>query len=263
MNSEIIFTIVVGTVLFIVLGVFVIVFLLQYQKRKFRHYNEMMQLKESVSQTILQSQLEIQEQTLKNISQEIHDNIGQVLSLAKLNLATTDILKAEIAQQKIEDSKNLVGKAIQDLRDLSKSLNTDYVNEMGLTRSLEYELEMIGKTGAYQANLKVEGSAYKLGPQKELILFRIVQEILNNIIKHAKASAIEVFINYLPDYFSLSVQDNGQGFDLDQLRAEQPGLGLKNMQTRAALIGATFEISSKGGKGTTVDIKIVHPIKAT
>lgn len=170
-SPEILFTIVLGSILLITLGTFIVVFLLQYQKRKFSHRQDIIKLQDSFQQNILRAQLEIQEQTLKNISQEIHDNIGQVLSLAKLNLATTDIHQPDAMLQKIEDSKILVAKAIQDLRDLSKSMNTDYISEMGFARAVEYELEMIKKTGSFETVIEISGVVRKLEAQKELIRF--------------------------------------------------------------------------------------------
>jgi len=121
-----------GTIAFLVLAGFVIFFLIMYMRRKTKNILEKQQMQSQFSQTLLQTQLEIQEQTLKNISQEIHDNIGQALSLAKLNLNTMPPINDEALQQKILNSKELVSKAITDLRDLSRSLDTDYVQEMGL-----------------------------------------------------------------------------------------------------------------------------------
>jgi signal transduction histidine kinase len=94
-------------------------------------------------QTLLQSQLEIQEQTLKNISQEIHDNIGQALTLVKLNLNTMDFDLNEQSNQKIITSKELISKAINDLRDLSRSLNTDIIADLGLQNAIEQELILV------------------------------------------------------------------------------------------------------------------------
>lgn len=254
-NPEILFTIVVGSILLIVLGTFIVVFLLQYQKRKFRHRQDILKLQDSFQQNILRAQLEIQEQTLKNISLEVHDNIGQVLSLAKLNLATTDINNPGALQQKIDDSKTLVAKAIQDLRDLSKSMNTDYIAEMGFARAIEYEMEIIKKTGSFETLLEISGTARKLETQRELILFRIAQEVLNNIIKHSGAREISIKLNYQPSFFSMQIIDNGEGFDLSPLQENNKfGLGIRNMKNRAQLIGGQFEIASTLGVGTTVEI---------
>jgi signal transduction histidine kinase len=220
---------------------------------------ENLELQSQFSQTLLQTQLEIQEQTLKNISQEIHDNIGQALSLAKLNLNTINALLDESQQQKIHNSKELVSKAITDLRDLSRSLNTDYVQEMGLVRSIEYELDMIRKTGAIQTEMITEGTVFRLEKHKELILFRIVQEVLNNIIKHAKAGKITVLTRFSPDQFQLIIADDGQGVDLSPLNENNHigfGLGIRNMHNRAKLIGADFSMNSTIGKGTEVKISL-------
>jgi len=260
-NPEILFTIIFGSILLIVLGSFIIVFLLQYQKRKFRHRHELLQLQESIQQTLLQTQLEIQEQTLKTISQEIHDNIGQVLSLAKLNLNTIDITKQEELLKKISGSKQLVSKAIQDLRDLSKSLNTDNIAAIGLLRAIEYELDLIKKAGEHQTVLEINGSIIRPDPQKELIVFRIVQELLNNIIKHAEAKLIKVTANYTSAELELIIADDGKGFNLEPIGKEEntengSGLGIRNMHNRAKLIGADFTMNSIAGQGTTVKLKL-------
>lgn len=248
--------IIIATLILGLLVLFIILFIVEFQRRRNLHTKETEMLHSNYKQEILKTQLEIQEQTLKNISQEIHDNIGQVLSLAKLNLATTDVVKSENAQQKVDDSKNLVAKAIQDLRDLSKSLNTDYVSEMGLGRSIEYELEIINKTGSFSTNFEIEGIIYRLEKQKELILFRIVQEIINNIIKHARAKTITVTLDYASSSFSITIHDDGEGFDLNAIQNSRTGLGIKNMHSRAQLVGAEFQISSTLGLGTTVSIKL-------
>ena len=131
-------------------GCFISVFALFYQYRRNKHNQEKQQLTVEFKHALLQSQLGIQEQTMLTISREILDNIGQVLSaLAKLILGTIDVNKPESFTQKITDSRELVGKAIQDLRNLAKGLNTSFINEMGLLRSIEYELDMIKRSGGF------------------------------------------------------------------------------------------------------------------
>lgn len=254
-----IIVIVISTLFVLLIISAIVIFTFLYQKRHQRYMKERADLQTGFQQILLESQLEIQEQTLQTISQEIHDNIGQVLSLAKLNLGTMDINQPHQLQQKMDDSKGLIGKAIQDLRDISKSLNTDYVSEMGLMQAISYELEMIRKSGAFTTTLKTEGLPVKLEAQKELIIFRMVQEVINNIIKHAKASTILVLLTYRPDTFSIAVNDNGTGFDLTPLNAGENskfGLGIRNLHKRAQLIGAHFSIASTLGIGTTVTLQL-------
>lgn len=243
--------------------VFVVFFYKVQMKQNHFLYKEE-KTRQEFSQTLLQTQLEIQEQTLKNISQEIHDNIGQVLSLAKLNVNTMNCDEPEKLREKIADSKHLISKAIQDLRDLSRSLNTDYVVDMGLLRSVEYELEMIRKAGAIETKLQVEGKPYRLEQQQELILFRIVQEILHNIIKHAKATEIAVQFGFGTDVFKLSVADNGVGFDASKLESADYsgfGLGIRNMYNRAKMINTQFNLRSTTGEGVCIDLALPVSLK--
>lgn len=256
-SQEIIITLIGGTITFLLLGAWMISFLFLYRRRHRRHLQEKEQLRLSYERELLQTQLEIQEQTFKNISQEIHDNIGQMLSLAKLNLATMDIAQPVGLEQKIDDSKKLVSQAIQDLRNLSHGLSTDYIADLGLVRAIEHELEMIRKSGTCETVLEMEGASYPLDKQIELILYRIIQETLNNIIKHAASQKIIIHLRYGPKEFTLSIIDNGKGFDLTPLTDNSSfGLGIKNMHSRAQLIGAGFQISSTLEKGTSVIISL-------
>lgn len=258
-NLDLVFAVIAGTITLLSLGVFIIAFLFLHQRKHHRHISDKQRLKDQFQQTLLESQLEIQEQTLLKVSEEIHDNIGQVLSLAKLNIGTIDIYQPETAQEKINDSRDLVGKAIQDLRNLARSMNTNYITEMGLLRSIEYEVEMIRKSGAFLPLLHVEGQVIKINPQRELILFRILQELINNIIKHAAAKKVDIRIVFTEELLNITVIDNGKGFEATQLNfsGNSPfGLGLRNMKNRAQLIGADFSITSIPGTGTTANIRL-------
>ena len=215
-----------------------------------------MKMKSQFQQELLRTQIEIQEQTLKTISEEIHDNVGQVLSLAKLNLNTFTTVTDERTRIKISDTKDLVAKAINDLRNLSRSLYGDKIAELGLPDAISNELRILENSGQYKTVLKITGESYKLDPQKQMVLFRIVQEAMNNSIKHAKAKNISVLLNYQPEMFTLTIEDDGAGFDMAALHSNQTGIGLKSMQNRAALIGAKFEIISSLGKGTKISIDL-------
>lgn len=259
-QSSIIQIIIVGTILLVLIGGFVVSFMFFYKNKQRVFQLEKKSMTAEFQQTLLQTQLEIQEQTLKNISQEIHDNVGQVLSLAKLNLNTMDITKTEQLKGKIDNTLVQVSKAINDLRDLSKSFNTDNIAAIGLVRAIEYEMEMIRKTGSHKTNFEIAGKTRKIAPQQELILFRIVQEVLHNIIKHAEAGTINVLVNYEDNNLELEINDDGKGFDIASLNMNSEtgsGLGIRNMNNRCKLIGADLTMNSRTGKGTIV--KIILP----
>jgi two-component system NarL family sensor kinase len=250
----------------ILLGALALILSFLYRRRRFKWVQERQQLKLSYEQELLKTRLEIQEQTFRNISQEIHDNIGQVLSLVKLNIFTMDLAQPAILEQKIDDSKNLVSKAIHDLRHLSRGLSTDYIADLGLPRAIEHELEMIKKSGDYETLFQSEGLPYTLDNQKQLIIYRILQETLNNIIKHSAARKIIIYLLYRPEEFKLIITDNGKGFDLTPLNDNtSSGLGIRNMHNRAQLIGAGFLISSTLDQGTsvTIAVPVVAPANRT
>jgi len=256
-SREIIIALIAGTSTLLLLGAFMISFLILYRSRHRKLLREREQLRLSYERELLKSQLEIQEQTFRHISQEIHDNIGQMLSLAKLNLSTMDPAQQISLEQKITDSKKLVSQAIYDLRNLSHGLNTDYVADMGLPRAIEHELEMIRKSGDQETVFETEGAAYRLDKQREVIIYRIVQETLNNILKHAASRKIIIHLHYSLEEITLTITDNGKGFDLTPLDLDQSyGLGIKNMHNRARLMGARFQISSTLGEGTSVIVSV-------
>jgi two-component system, NarL family, sensor kinase len=238
------------TLLLFLITSFIVVFIFVHQSQYHKYIQDKEEMKNTFQQEILKAQLEMKEQTLHTVSQEIHDNIGQILSLVKLNLHTVLLEEDNPANAKITVTKELVGKAIQDLRNLSKTLNTEHIVHLKLSEVLRIELDMIQKTGLYTTQLKVKGSERPLDPQKQLILFRIAQETFNNILKHAKAQSIQVWLDYLPEQLTMRIQDNGAGFERSSGSGTEKGTGLNNMYHRARLIGAEFEVNSQLGKGT-------------
>ena len=251
-------TILIITAFLVVVATGIILLVLVYQKKQLQYINEKKQLQVAYEKEILESKLEIQEQTFRNISQEIHDNIGQVLTLVKLNINTMSTAGPVAFENKINDSRTLITKAIQDLRDLSKSMNTDHIIEAGLVSAIEYEVELVRKAGEYKIEFHVAGKPYRLQNQQELILFRIVQEAVHNIMKHARATLINIEVKYEPAMFRLVVADNGIGFNYELLRNDstKKGSGLRNIENRAKLINGNCIFSSIPGKGTTISISL-------
>jgi len=233
-----------------------LVFLLIRQRRnQEKHTQEKINMRNAFNQEMLITRLEIQEATFKTISQEIHDNIGQALSFVKLSINTVNVYDPEETRVKLQDSKNHLSKTIQDLRDLAKSLNTDFIAELGLSGAIEQQLQLMQKTGKYQTSLSINGKEYK-DQQQDLVVFRIVQELLNNIVKHAEAQTVNIDMIYEPANLLITVKDDGKGFDTNSESNTQKGLGLANMRTRMGLINGQININSKPGQGTLVTIEV-------
>jgi two-component system NarL family sensor kinase len=247
----------VGTAIFLTLAALFIFFIVFSMLKKRKMLQEQKEMQSQFTQSLLQTKIEIQEQTLRTISQEIHDNVGQILSLAKLNLATLDFGQGEKKELKIKNATQLVGKAINDLRDLSRSLNGDKISDLGLKDAIDNELKIVKNTEVFDTELIVNGNPFKLLPQNEMVLFRIVQESIHNTVKHSKAKLLRVTLDHTEGLLRIAVQDDGGGFDADKLEATETGIGLNNMKNRASLIGARFSIQTSQG-GTSVFIEFPY-----
>lgn len=247
--EEIVYTIVLAAVFFILLVVVMLVTVWRYYSRKRTHEMAVMQFE----RTLLETRLEIQEQTFRGISQELHDNLGQILSLAKLNLTTARLDKPEEVGEKINSAIDLVSQSIQSIRDLAKTLHTESVTRVGLLSALETEIRIIEKLGIIQPVFQVTGQPVPMDDNKNLIIFRIVQEALHNVIKHAKASLVEMNVDFSPGEVKVTVRDNGTGFSS---QGSTDGSGLRNMKDRAKLIGADFQLEPSTGNGTLITLKI-------
>jgi signal transduction histidine kinase len=239
--------------LFIILVFFVVITLaVRYRKRK----RENEALRVQFSEQLLSAQLEIQEQTLQHISRELHDNLGQMASLIKINLNTIRVEQPEKAITKIDNTKELVKQLVTDIKLLSTSLSGDKMSKVGLMKALQNEADRINKTGVFRSVFTQQDNIPPINDEKSIILYRMVQECLNNALKHSEASEINIDANYQKNKFILTIEDNGKGFDVAQKLADNndTGNGLLNLQKRAAVINGTVIFASTPGGGTKTTI---------
>lgn len=250
-QEDILITVVVASVFFVLIGSFLLILVFVFLRRQRKNKEEKDEMKNRFQQTLLKTQLEIQEQAFAYISQEIHDNIGQILSLVRLNLNTLD---GNYPEEKINQTDELLGKAIKDLRDLSHNLQNNRIHDIGIIESIKQLLESLEKTGKYSTRFHTSDNFHILDPNTDIILYRMIQEIINNILKHAAASQISVDINSDPDITTITIMDNGIGFNTELLKNERPGIGLHNIANRAKMINGTVDIKSEMGNGTIVTL---------
>ena len=232
------------------------------RKERRRYLKEKEQLQTGFEKKLLESKFEIQEQTLKNVSQGINENIGIALSKTESKLNSLNGLPVETLE-KINNAKELLTKAGKDLGSLSKNFMKDSIAGMGLTHAIQYELELVRKTGNYEVTFLQEGEIVQIGDQQEFILLRIFQEALTNIIKHSQATRIDVELIFKHQLAQLVIKDNGKGFEENQaarVNYEDYGSGIQNMKNRCNSIGARLEITQNPGGGVCVTILL--PIQA-
>ncbi len=248
--------ILITTLTVLLLIVVIIVIFSLFQNRKVKFLFDQKEAEQRFEDEIIKSQLETQEQTLQNISWELHDNVGQLLSVAKMQL---NMLQPDVANgQKtiLDDTSEIISKSLQEIRLLSKLMNPETVKNMGLEKSIELELQRFNRLKFLDANLNIIGDEIVIDKKDEIILFRILQEFLSNTVKHSKAPKLDVTLTYTKDNLTIKAQDFGVGFDEKEI---QKGSGLINMKSRAKLIDTEFSLLSKKDKG--VVLTLVYPLK--
>ena len=232
----------------LVVAIFILFRMYMKRKNKLLLENELLGIQ--FEQTLLQSKLEIQEQTFHDISQELHDNIGQVLSLISINLNT---IVAPLEAVRIAKMDDLLTKALTDLRNLSHSLDSDYIRDNGWTGLVVKLLNNLEATGKFRICMDMDDDLPSLGTERPIILFRMIQEVINNIIKHAHANTIYLNAKRQMNKLIITIQDNGKGFSGTSIAG---GAGLHNLQNRAKMIKAQLSIDGQTGEGTLVTISI-------
>lgn len=251
-SKELIFLITLTTGIFLLAPAFLIVYISVYNKKKARHQEEKENLKKAFELELLKSQVEVQENLLQSVAADLHDNIGQLLSLTSITLSAVRTGHAD--QEKITSARELTLRTIHELRQLSKKMNGQELIRQHLPHAISYELDWLKRSGSCEVIFTTSMQHFK--PEhagRELILFRLFQELLSNVLRHAEATAITVALEQPDGKVSLKVTDNGRGFDQEKLNSHS-GLGLYHLQQRTALIGGEFSLQSTPGAGTEICI---------
>ncbi len=255
-RAEIIFILSIISLFILIMVTFIIIILFFIKKKQKGFASDLNAVKENYDKELYKAQMEIQEQTFGEISREIHDNVGQLLSVAKLGINNLDYGDKGKSMKGASEISGILDRAIDDLRHMSRAMNADFIRKKGLQRSLENQVEFLQRSGHFKTHFYVTGSDRRLSETKEIILFRILQEGLNNIIRHSGATEIKISLEYLTDSLLLTISDNGRGFTLAENHAvDIHSNGISNMQHRARLIDACFEINSVRENGTTIQVR--------
>ena len=239
------------SLLLISLVVLFCVILIKLYIQKIKKYNAVIYQNEIEFQKTLNSSiLESQEQLLHSISQDLHDDAGQQLTVINFQLENLK-LDYPNCQDDLNPISESVSRISSSLRNISHSLNKNWLMENGLIEAILQEMERIKKNKILVIDTKIDTIDKIFTTDEQIVIYRIVQETINNILKHAKATKIELFISNNPN-FKIIIQDNGVGFDQNKSSEKSNSIGIKNCIVRAELIKYNFEIESQPSIGTTV-----------
>ncbi|WP_246074146.1 sensor histidine kinase [Flavobacterium daemonense] len=206
---------------------------------------------------LIKTRIEIKDQTLSEISKELHDNIGQIISVGIMQLNIYLNAGKPIKASELQDLKEILAKSLDEIRILSRIINKDNLLQSNFIEAIKQDLERIKKLKNIQYQYHLTGEIPKINQEHDLFIYRIFQEALHNSLKHSHSDLFEVNISTINTVFRLEMKDFGIGYDTNQINS---GIGLNNMKLRAKLIGAHL-IMESNSSGTTVTLE--YPLTAT
>ncbi len=249
------------SLLFIVLILIIFYFLFQNYKHKqnikkvqLLHQSEQKLLE--MEKKIMSSVIETEDRERKRFAMELHDGLGPLLSGTKLYVGELNYLSGKDKEKIIKEIKILIDQAIEDIRSISRNIMPDSFSENGLVKSLELFINKINPV----KNIKID-FVNRLGDKIfskgfEIIVYRIITELINNSIKHSGAKTISIEFTTIKNQFVILYKDNGKGFDVETTLEKSKGLGLKNIQDRIDSLGGFIKIKSSEGQGVDIEIRI-------
>ncbi|MCA0233601.1 MAG: histidine kinase [Bacteroidetes bacterium] len=251
-----IFLILVNVVLLIFVGG-ILAFIVLYRQRKIQYIRETQLLQQLHQQELMEAQLAIQQQTMRDIGREIHDDVGQKLTLASIYaqvLLHSKALKTTDSFSQMTEIAKLIDTSLQDLRQLSKSLVQPELTHTPLEDLLRQEVAQINQLGSCHVHLLLPSAPLLLDTSIKNNIFRISQEFMQNSLKHAFCQTIWLNISIKPDRIDFVFKDDGKGFEIDR---QSTGIGLANVKRRLSELAAFDDsFTSTLGSGTTLQFSI-------
>jgi signal transduction histidine kinase len=205
----------------------------------------------------LRSVIDGQDQERNRLSRELHDGIGQSLIAVKLQLENAETQNYSMMRAGIDSAKNMIDLTIEEVRRVCNALLPAALDEFGIVSTLRALCSELGSLAGFNAVFENEGSPERMSKKSQVYIYRIAQEALNNIAKHARASQVHMKLRRADNIVTLEVSDNGKGFIFDPVSFAQRN-GLQNMRERTQLLQGEFIINSKPGSGTTIKVTIPY-----
>lgn len=231
----------------------IILFVLQAKKNRVFFNNEKEEMFNKHQQELLQAQVNSQQQTMQHIGREIHDNVGQKLTLASLYVKQLNENNVAFSDKKIQDVGAIIDESLTELRQLSKSLTQPELANASLVKMLNDEAQRINAAGICYVYVSGNAGNTILPQAEKNILFRMLQEFMQNSLKHSGCRKISISVNNENGLLQINAADDGMGFDT---ASASSGIGLQNMQRRAAQLNAAYQLNSSPGNGTQLSLQL-------
>jgi signal transduction histidine kinase len=224
-----------------------------YQKRQLQFILEKQELSNQFQKELLTARLEAREETLSMLSSELHDNVGQLLSSTKLLIGVTR-RTMETPMEELQQAEDTLAKVITELRTISKSFSKEWLERFNFIENLSAEANRINAIKEFDMSI-THPAVINLPSDRQLVLYRIVQEAFQNSLRHGRASHIEIIVKQNDSSVSILIKDNGKGFDIAD--TSRNGVGIINIKNRAQLLGGSaLWQSNESGTAVSVEIPI-------
>lgn len=237
-----------------IIEIVVLMVLLAYRLKTMQDTAERLFLEKTLAQQQrTEAILEAEDRERLRIARDLHDGIGQMLAAARMALGNF-LAKKKLENQHIQNSLDLLEESIKEIREISHNMMPGALTKLGLSTALKQFVNKINALGVLQIELQIIGVKERLSEKIETMLYRVVQEILSNIIRHAEATKVSIELVKHENELVLVVEDNGKGFD--GKAPENNGIGIKNIATRVEYLNGSVNFDSAIGRGTSVIVEI-------
>lgn len=245
--------IIAASVIFLVLAGVVFFVLVFSQKQRFQQQERMALMESNFKEELLKSQLETQELTFRKIGDELHDHVGQLLTTARIQLGIVELSLKE-KPEALAAAMDTLGRGLDEMRSLSRSLNHEWLAQFDLLDNLRDEITRIKASGMHGISMETNIPMLPFTADKQIMLFRVIQEALQNALRHGLPTAIVIMFQDAGQQLTITISDNGTG--IAAAHSRKTGVGMINMQNRAALLGGTISWEQGATGGTTVTIRL-------
>ncbi len=225
----------------------------------FNEVSEKLRHKEEMQEQLLGKVIRAQEEERKRVARELHDEVGQALTIIMMDLAQTrDMLPSEAteAKKRVSQSRSVAERSLIDLRKLIYELRPEVLDQLGLVAALRSYIRSRLQTEDIKVRLHLDEMQNQLSAEIETILFRVIQEAINNIIRHSRATMVEINMKIEDSMVLATVKDNGIGFNVEAKLTNTESFGLLGIRERVALVGGGLSIESQVGRGSCLKVSI-------
>lgn len=246
--------IIIATLLMLILAGGIIIFVVLYQRRIINHQIELKKIAEEQQLQLTQAAIESEEKERRRIASELHDDVGATLSSIRMFLH-----KADTNPEMMQESKSMLDESIKKVRNISHRLQPDILHTLGLQAALQSFAETITKGGSLAVTYTSNAAIPKLKENVELTVYRIVQELISNIIKHSKSTVVAINTNYTDNRLILTLEHDGTGLTNEKFNEQiykKGAIGLKNIVNRLNSVNAKIDFALNDNKKYLVNITI-------